>query len=176
MSELGEVTRLVEILREKMNRAEALSEELKSVNERIRVLTQESIPDAMMELGYQEIRLQDGSRITVKQEVYATINDERRAAALGWLRSNDFGGLIKNEVKVSLGKGDDAIAEEIASFLRSKGVPFEQKEGVHPMTLKSFLREQIEAGAAIPMEAFGAQCVNVAKVSQPEPKKFTLEE
>jgi len=39
--------------------------------------------------------------------------------------------------------------------LQSNGLDPEQKEAVHPSTLKAFVKEQIEKGSEIPSETFG---------------------
>jgi hypothetical protein len=40
--------------------------------------------------------------------------------------------------------------------LREEGYPLDQSEKVEPMTLKAWVREQIERGNEFPQELFGA--------------------
>jgi len=47
---------------------------------------------------------------------------------------------------LTFGQGDDAIAKELGELLASKGHLPDQKETVHPSTLRAFVKEQIESG------------------------------
>ena len=78
---------------------------------------------------------------------YATrINKNNRDAAHAWLRQQGHGDIIKNQVSVSFGKGEDETALETMTLLEQEGLFPAQKESVHPSTLKAFVRERIESG------------------------------
>ena len=49
-------------------------------------------------------------------------------------------------------------------LLRELGLQPEVKQDVHAQTLKAWLREQLEQGAEVDLELFGARPVWVAKV------------
>lgn len=97
----------------------------------------------------------DGSKVTVATVISANITKDRANEAHDWLRANGHADLIKNTVSVAFGKGEDEKAAELISQLDASGFSADQKEAVHPSTLKAFCKEQIERGAAIPSELFG---------------------
>ncbi len=129
-----------------------LTEVLKGHADRLRTLTEATIPNLFDEIGgLREIVLDDGRRIIVSEEVYPNIKKENQPAAFKWLRDHNFGDLIKNEVKVAFGAGEDAKAIELQAMLIECGFPMgQQKTTVHSMTLGAFVREQLKKGADLP--------------------------
>ena len=75
-------------------------------------------------------------------------------SAYKWLRENGLGDLIKNEVAVTFGKGEDNKAEQLLSLAEQEGYEPQQKQKVEPMTLKALYRERVEAGLDMPSEFF----------------------
>ena len=47
---------------------------------------------------------------------------------------------------LSFGQGEDDLAKELVVSLSKQGFIPEEKEAVHPSTLKAFVKEQIESG------------------------------
>ena len=123
---------------------------------RIRQIEEEHLPALMMEEGIEGLTLLDGGRIELKDFVFARIADER--TAFQWLRDTQNDGIIKNEIKVMLDRGQDERADRIKEDLAERGVPFSQKQSVHSSTLKSFCTEALanpELRESLPREAFG---------------------
>ncbi len=139
--------------------------------ERVQELTETVIPNLFHELGIGQFKLDDDTVIEVSKKYYASIKSENQLEAFSWLRKQNHGDLIKNEVKIEFGKGDDKLARKFLTDLKRRAKPpsFTQREFVHPQTLGAFVREQHEAGAALPMELLGAHIADVAKV-KPAPK------
>jgi hypothetical protein len=81
---------------------------------------------------------------------------ERKAEAFKWLRDNGFDDIIKNTVSVRFGRGEDELCASLLDLLGQKGFPADQAEKVEPMTLKAWVKEQVERGNAFPAELFGA--------------------
>ena len=138
---------------------------LKHAKERARQLREETIPSAMQELGLDEVKLSTGQTVSIKQDVYASISDENKPKAFAWLNEHDFGGIIKTDVIVAFGKGEQEAASALAQEMRENDLDASVKEGVHPQTLKAFLREQIASGSSVPLELFGARPVWTTKIS-----------
>lgn len=138
---------------------------LKDAKERARVLREETIPSAMQELGLEELKLVTGQKLSIKQEVYASIPASNKNAAFQWLNDNGFGGLIKIEVDASFGKGEQDAAMALYQELNSRGLTASFDQGVHAQTLKAFLKEQLAQGTNIPLDLFGARPVWTAKLS-----------
>jgi len=118
-------------------------------------LSEEVIPALMSEAGVSRIDLEDGSVVKVSPYYYAKIPEDKRADAFEWLRENNFGDLVKNNITVSFSKGEDSKAVQLKAELESKGLVVDQKEDVHWQTLRGFVREQIEKNNNIPSDLFG---------------------
>lgn len=124
----------------------------------LRTLQCDHLPAALAEAGLAAIELQDGSKITVKPYYDTSIPERMRDAAFEWLREHGHGDLIKRELKVSFGMGEDEQAQQARDALALLEAEFSDKETVHPSTLKAFVKEQVEAGAeGFPLDLFGAQ-------------------
>lgn len=129
---------------------------LKGLKDQYRKLTEQTIPDALAELGMTSFRMEDGSSIDIKPFYSASITEARRAEAFQWLRDNGFDDIIKNTVSVRFGRGEDELCNRLLGLLGQQGFPAEQAEKVEPSTLKAWVRERVERGDQFPMELFGA--------------------
>jgi hypothetical protein len=160
MSDLQRVVQLAELLLKLRENVERLEGELDTAKKDMRRVEQEDLPDLMQELGLQTFKLTTGETIEIKQDVECGISEDRRARAHGWLTENGFGGLIKTEVVAKFGR--DQHEEAVACAEQIGG---EMVERVHPSTLKSFVKEQMEAGRAIPFDLFAIHPFNRVKIT-----------
>ena len=82
----------------------------------------------MQEMGLERIDV-DGNSVTLNQFVYASIPEANKAEAFAFLRDIGEDDIIKNEVKVQFGKGQD---NEAGAFIddcaRQAGLDPEQKD------------------------------------------------
>lgn len=140
--------------------------ELKEAKEEERILREEHLPAVMQEYGLTEMTLESGEKIKVCQELYASLTGDRKDEAFGWLCETGNAGLIKTTVVSSFSKGEKDKAEETITLLRSKGYDAHLKQEVHPMTLKAFLKSEIEKGTHVPLDLFNAHVVFAAKISR----------
>lgn len=163
---LGEVKRLIDALDKADEDVKDAEETLKSRKERARKLREEYIPSAMAELGYNEVKLDSGEKVTIKDEVYASVPARSKPLAFQWLRSHGFDSLIKTDLKVTFGKGDDEAAKKLREELTEEGLNFNTTENIHPQTLRAFIKERLRDGEDIPLDLFGAQPVQVAVVKK----------
>lgn len=136
-------------------RVEDFAADLKKAQADLAHISGEALPAALAEHGLTELKMADGSKVTIATVINANISKDRANEAHDWLRANGHDDLIKNTVSVVFGKGEAARAAALISQLDSNGWDPDQKEAVHPSTLKAFCKEQIERGAAIPSELFG---------------------
>jgi hypothetical protein len=150
---ISQMARRAKTLEKEIEDCEA---ELKLRKEQFRKLTEEVIPEALTGMGMKSFRMEDGSSIEVKAFYSASITVERRAEAFQWLRENGFDDLIKNTVSVRFGRNEEKLAVKAIEMLRESGFPVEQAEKVEPMTLKAWVKEQVEKGREFPSELFGA--------------------
>jgi hypothetical protein len=140
---------------------------LADANRRLQQVKQEDLPLAFDAAGITRLDLPDGIVIKVADFVTGSIKQENQVAAFKWLRDNKFGALIKSQFKLAFGKGEDKIAKRLAAFLKKSKIQFERSEGVHPMTLKAFIREQLAAGKGLPA-AIEVTSVPTATVHRPK--------
>jgi len=145
------------------NEAAALEEKIFDTEQALKVhkkalyeITDQRLPEALEEMGLQKFTLTDGSEISISPIYAASIPKDRKEEAFKWLRDHDFGDLVKNNVTVTFGRGEDDTAKEFVSLCGSKGFVPSQLEKVEPMTLKAWLRERVETGDAVPLDLFGA--------------------
>ena len=140
---------------EKMNRGiEKTEESLKEQKKQKDHVSMEVIPTLMSEMGLAELKLIDGSMVTVKPNYSASITVANREAAFNWLRNNGLGDIIKNEISVSFGRNEDNKAADYANLASERGYQPTQKLKVEPMTLKALVRERLESGKEMPTELF----------------------
>ena len=147
---------------------EILKEEtlLKQKKERADKISSEVIPEIMESMKLKTLKLQDGSAIEVKDVYSATIPVINREGAYQWLRDNDLGDLIKNEITVSFGRGEDNKANDYASLAEKNGYQPSQKMKVEPMTLKALYRERVESNQDLPSEHFNLFKGNKTKITR----------
>ena len=130
-------------------------EELKSLKLQKHLMSTEQIPTMMDEMGVQRLDVENLS-VSLKPLINASIPPTRREEAYQWLRENDLDDIIKNDVILSFGKGEDNIAGDIMYDLEQRGMHPEKKTHIHSMTLKAFIRERVEKGLPIDLDLFGA--------------------
>lgn len=147
-------------------KAEA-EDEVREHGRRIRDLKENRIPELMAELGLSEIKLEDGSKLTVGTKVRASIPKARAGLAMQWLADNGYADIVKHQVVVDAGKGD---ASELITSIESAGYMARDEQAVHPATLAKFVRDRLDEGEDVPLELFGAHVFNEAKLSKPKKK------
>ena len=118
----------------------------------------------MQQAGVSKLTLDDGTSVEVSPYYYAKIQEAKKEEAFRWLRENSHGDLIKNNLSISFGKGEDSSAVKLKTELESKGLVVDQKQDVHWQTLRGFVKEQIEKNKTIPSETFGLYIANRTKI------------
>jgi hypothetical protein len=172
-NELQRITALAATLKAAQAHATALADQLALAKAEVTRLEQEDLPELMREVELTEFTMEDGSTVKVVDEVDCAIAEERRQLAHDWLVKNEFGGLIKTILVVSYDRGDVAKArEDVLEIMKLTGRDVALGEKVHPATLKSFVKEQMEAGKTLPQNLFGIHSYAKAKIAlPPAPKK-----
>jgi hypothetical protein len=154
-------TKNINSLATQVKKLKALEDEIKNDEELIKKkkknleqISGELIPTLLSEMGLSSLKLSDGSSVDVKQHYSASISVANREKAYSWLRQNGLGDIIKNEISVSFGRGEDNKAADYAILAKGQGYQPTQKLKVEPMTLKALVRERIEAGEQVPTDIF----------------------
>jgi hypothetical protein len=161
---LGELGELLRQRQELVDRVQEAEEALEHFRELLNVVETRKIPDLFDELGMSEVTLADGRKVTVKPEYYASITKEHFPAAKAWLQERGHDSIVKSEVVLRFGRGEHEQLAKVKKTLEALRQAFSEKEAIHPATLKSFVREQKEAGADLPDDVFGVYLERVTKV------------
>lgn len=148
------------------NDIDSLEQQLKAKKEAADKISSEVIPNLLAEQGLASLKLADGSGVDVKKTYSCTVKKDSVESAYTWLRNNGLGDLIKNEVAVQFGKGEDNKAEQLLNLAAEEGYEPTQKQKVEPMTLKALFRERIEAGLDMPSEFFNTFVKDQTKISR----------
>ena len=143
-----------------------LEEKIKYKKEKMDKISSEIIPNMLAEQGLSSLKLADGSAVEVKKVYNCTIRKDNIDSAYTWLRENGLGDIIKNEVSVQFGKGEDNKAQLLLDLAVSNGYEPQQKTKVEPMTLKALFRERVEAGLDMPSESFSVFVKDQTKISR----------
>ena len=136
------------------------------LKEQAKTLSQFEIPAMMEEMHITKLKLKDGESVEIKKIYGASTPQEHQEAAFTWLRNNDLGDIIKNDITVTFGRGEDNKAAEYASLAQGQGYEPVQKIGVHPQTLKAVVRERVESGQNMPTDLFNTFVGNQTKINR----------
>lgn len=142
--------------------------QLVEAKDRLRVISEQKLPELMEELGVPYFETSDGLKIEIKESTHVSMGKtpEEKNEALDWLEKNGHGHLIKRTVEVPFGKGMEKDASELVQELNRVGRRASYARKVEPMTLKAFVVERLKAGEEVPLELF--------HVHQPKSSKVTL--
>ena len=153
-------------LRNLEDQVSASEEHTKTLKEKARELSQGVIPEMMKEMNVTKLKLKDGASIEVTNFYSARITPDKQELAFNWLRENGLGDIIKNDVTVTFGRGEDNKAMAYATLAKGQGYEPVQKIGVHPQTLKAVVREQTESGQEMPADLFNTFVGNQTKIKR----------
>jgi hypothetical protein len=155
-------------LLETQKKMAAIDEQLKTLKATEATLSGQTIPNLMHKAGLSLIKLKDGSAVEVKPFYAASIPLSKADEAFTWLRDNGHGDLIKNNVLITFRCQQDNEAKSLVAELREKGHNVKQAEKVESMTLKAFVREQIQDGKNVPADLFGVYVASKTKITTKE--------
>lgn len=145
--------------------------ELEKATEAVRDIAEKRIPAATDGLEG-KFNLSDGRTLEVKETIRASIAGEKRVPAIQWMDEHDYGHIVKRQLVIELGKGDDEKAKSILKKLQEWGdencdtVVVKQAYSVHPQTLVAWVKEMLGEGVDLPTETFGIFRQRTAKVKE----------
>lgn len=175
---LQDVQRLAEQQKLLEDEVAALEAQVLVKKAELKKVAEEELPELLDGVGLPSITLKDGTVLEVGDLVSASITDDNRAPAHSWLRENQLGDLIKNVLVITFGKGEDEEAIKLQSLIKAMAEKdelrygtLEQKEAVHPSTLKSFVKERLESGLPLPAQTFKLFIGRVCRIKKPRVKK-----
>jgi hypothetical protein len=167
--QLSELTELAEQLAELDTSIVAKEEEVSTLKQQRKTIAEEHLPQLMEQAGVNTLELSDGRKIAIQEFVDARIKDPN--TAFDWLRETNNESIIKNQITLSLGRNEDALAQEIMNKIQREygDVQVDNRISIHNMTLKSFCKEALdnpELAETLPKQAFGIYEGKRAKVTQ----------
>tara|TARA_R110000737_G_scaffold47134_7_gene67079 strand:+ start:1275 stop:1847 length:573 start_codon:yes stop_codon:yes gene_type:complete len=137
----------------------------KEAQQKVLNISQHRIPELMTELGMSEFTTTSGIKLKIAPSYRASIPKARRAEAHAWLDENNEGGMIKHNVMVGFARDSGDAAAMLMNELEDKGFNVRDEEKVESTTLRAWVKKQLEAGADIPMDLFGASKQDIAKIT-----------
>lgn len=150
------------------NEIKTIEEKLNKVKEQEKFLSEHAIPSLMQSAGVSLLKLENGTEVKIYPYYYGKISEDKKEAAFAWLRENNFGDLIKNNISLDFGMNEDSDANNLVVQLKSKGYNVFQNTTVHAGTLKAFIKEQIIDGKGLPENLFGIITMNKTKLTTKE--------
>ena len=151
-TELSEVIEQYKSVAAQILAAESKLKELKAQE---KYISNFSIPEIMNKMNLSTVKLKDGSELSVKKVYSATMKADKKPQAIQWLRDNGLGDIVKNEITVNFGQGEENKAMAYATLARGQGYEPAQKEAVHAMTLKVTMEDWKNKGNEVPEDLFG---------------------
>ena len=158
-SELSEISRLATWQLDLESEIKVYENMVNDKKETLKRVQEVLLPEAMLSVGMSEFKLDNGNKITIKDDVYASIRKEYLCEAVDWLDSKGIGDIAKSKVDVSFGRGESELVKGLMVYLQAKGFNATEQLSVHPQTLKATVKEQLARGVEFPEEFFSVHPV-----------------
>ena len=154
----------IEKLKSIQNKISTLKAQIKDLEEDEKYFVFDVIPKLMYDMNLSTLKLKDGSEVSVKKIYSATIKADKKAEAYQWLRNNGLGDIIKNNITVTFGQGEENKAMAYATLAKGQGYEPAQEEKVHAMTLKVTMEDWKNKGNDVPEDLFWTFDGNQTKI------------
>ena len=153
-----------------------LEQQVKHLDEQIKRVEREDLPEMFTNAGISSLTVEATGNhpefIAERKTAYnAGIPADKRMEAFIWMEQNKHGDLVKSVIDITLGMQEHKKRLEVMELLANhksdlfpNGVEFYNHESVHHMTLKAFVKREIEAGRTIPMDLLGAFVFEEVKI------------
>jgi len=143
---LTKLANQLKLVRGEMARLETEMAQQKKIQDQ---LEQFDIPGILTVLGLKKLTLTTGETLQAKEDFRPSIPKETESKTFEWLREKGHGSIIKFEIKVATGMGEEAIAQKALEVLKEAGIPAASKEHIHFQTLAALVREMVANGEVI---------------------------
>ncbi len=135
----------VEDLGQKIQLLKSIEAEIQETKEKLRELQEkydtvsgEDIPAFLNQFGISSLSLNDGSKVTVKEDVFVSIpksDMEKREKVLAWIEGHGGAAIIKDHITI------EAPEQNVRDALAVIGAVYTEKKDIHAQTLKAFFRD-----------------------------------
>ena len=150
-------------LSEEVEKLKSIQANIKSKEDEIKTLKEDEkyysclvIPKLMEDMNLKSLKLKDGSELTIKQIYSASMRADKKPEAIKWLRDNGLGDIVKNNITVTFGQGEDNKAVEYAGLARERGYEPTQDEKVHHARLSAVMSDLKSKNFEIPTDLFSS--------------------
>lgn len=152
--QIEQLSELVEAQLELEDRLKKAEQFAKEVKEKLVEIQSVAIPALMDEVGFKEIKLKNGRKVTIREDVRASMRADKIGECVAWLEQQGIGDIVKDEVKVNFGRGDIERSKMLLAYCNANGLKANEKLSIHPQTLKATVKEQMARGIEFPEEYF----------------------
>lgn len=136
---------------------DALGDKLKAKKAELFKVQNVLLPDAMQAAEMKKFIMTNGAAVELKSDMSVSVSVEKKPDVIEWLRANGHEAMVKNVLSIDFDKGNDNMVEALAAEAEKLGFVPVRREDFATGTLKSLLKEQLEAGALDkPLDFFGA--------------------
>jgi len=163
---LASIAATVVDMKEAQAKVAAAEEAFNVAKQNLRKIAEDTLPALMDEAGQRELTTADGYKVTVAETVRAHIKADNQPKAFAWLIANGHDRLIQREFKMKFANNQMENANNFeAAITRMEDLPdYDDKTSVHPASLSSFVKAELEAGRDVPIDLLGVHRQRVAKV------------
>lgn len=141
---------------------EQLEAQLKDAKKSLRRVEEIDIPTMMAEVGLEAVTMEDGSQLSIKEQLYASISAKHKAQAVDWLMNNGHESLVKEDVVVPFDRGQASEVAQLSRLLSDSGYTYKVSEAINTASVKALIKELLESGTDVPLDVFGAYFVRKA--------------
>jgi hypothetical protein len=146
-----------------------LENQLRENQSRIVKIERNELPDMFTSAKISSVTVEaDGNHpafVASRETVYtAKIPDERRQEAFQWFETTGNGDLIKSTINIIFGMQEHEKRLRVMKLLSDAGIEYYTNEQVHHMTLKAFVKHELQAGRIIPFDLLGAFIFDEVKI------------
>lgn len=170
----GQLASISELMEQEDNLSRAIETQealLSDLKQRVNQLRNSTLPLAMAAAGVDRFRCSETgteARLTFECSGALGSNDEERERKLDLLVRAGADEIVKTEVTAAFGKQQLSVAQSLCGELQRRGLAVVMRRNIHPMTLKSWVKERIEAGDSLPLDEAGLWYGQVAKIKRPK--------
>jgi hypothetical protein len=146
-----------------------LEEKVKQIQSRITNIERKELTDMFAEAKVSSVTVEaDGNHpgfVAERGTVYtAKIPDDKRMEAFQWFETQGHGDLVKSTINIVFGMQEHERRLEVMKILSDNGVEFWADESVHHMTLKAFVKREMQAGRIVPQDLLGIFVFDEVKI------------
>ena len=146
-----------------------LEEQLKALGAKIQHVERHELIDMFDAAGISSVTVDSSGNLPAfvaeRTTLYgAKIPDERRMEAFAWFEQQGHGDLIKSVITIQFGMQEHEERLRAMKILNDNHIEYYTNESVHHMTLKAFVKHEVQRGHVIPMDLLGAYVFDEVKI------------